>query len=38
MICGTVGSYNQHFTIIKNVLGFRQNSSVAGAMNALILL
>lgn len=38
MICGTVGSYNQHFTIIKNVLGFRQNSSVAGAMNALMLL
>ncbi|MFS1538250.1 MAG: NADP-dependent malic enzyme [Candidatus Phlomobacter fragariae] len=37
MICGTIGSYNQHFTIIKNVLGFRQNSSVAGAMNALIL-
>lgn len=37
MICGTVGSYNQHFTIIKNVLGFRQNSSVAGAMNALML-
>ncbi|WP_334468558.1 NADP-dependent malic enzyme [Arsenophonus sp. PmNCSU2021_1] len=37
MICGTAGSYNQHFTIIKNVLGFRQNSSVAGAMNALML-
>ncbi|SPP31262.1 NADP-dependent malic enzyme [Arsenophonus endosymbiont of Aleurodicus floccissimus] len=37
MICGTVGSYNQHFAIIKNVLGFRQNSSVAGAMNALML-
>lgn len=37
MICGTIGSYNQHFNIIKNVLGFRQNSSVAGAMNALML-
>ncbi|WGM00134.1 NADP-dependent malic enzyme [Arsenophonus nasoniae] len=37
MICGTIGSYHQHFTIIKNVLGFRQNSSVAGAMNALML-
>lgn len=37
MICGTIGSYYQHFTIIKNVLGFRQNSSVAGAMNALML-
>ncbi|HGJ5872451.1 MAG TPA: NADP-dependent malic enzyme [Arsenophonus apicola] len=37
MICGTVGSYHQHFNIIKNVLGFRQNSSVAGAMNALML-
>lgn len=37
MICGTIGSYHQHFIIIKNVLGFRQNSSVAGAMNALML-
>ncbi|HGJ5867703.1 NADP-dependent malic enzyme [Arsenophonus nasoniae] len=37
MICGIIGSYHQHFTIIKNVLGFRQNSSVAGAMNALML-
>lgn len=37
MICGTVGSYNKHFTIIKNVFGFRQNSSVVGAMNALML-
>lgn len=37
MICGTVGSYHQHFTIIKNVIGFRNNSSVTGTMNALIL-
>ncbi|HGJ5877134.1 MAG TPA: NADP-dependent malic enzyme [Arsenophonus sp.] len=37
MICGTIGSYNQHFSIIKNILGFRLNNSVAGAMNALML-
>ncbi|MDT9587134.1 MAG: NADP-dependent malic enzyme [Candidatus Arsenophonus melophagi] len=37
MICGTVGSYHQHFTIIKDTLGLRQNNSIVGTMNALML-
>lgn len=37
MICGTYGTYRQHFDIVKDVLGFKNGGQVAGAMNALML-
>lgn len=37
MICGTIGSYHEHYDIIEKVFGFRENAHVAGAMNALLL-
>jgi malate dehydrogenase (oxaloacetate-decarboxylating)(NADP+) len=37
MICGTVGSYQEHFAIVKSVFGYREGCHVAGAMNALLL-
>ncbi|HHJ1154077.1 TPA: NADP-dependent oxaloacetate-decarboxylating malate dehydrogenase [Proteus mirabilis] len=37
LICGTVGSYSEHFEIYKNVFGLREGSNTAGAMNALLL-
>lgn len=36
MICGTIGSYHEHYDVVKNVFGFREGAHVAGAMNALL--
>ncbi|VXC94969.1 putative fused malic enzyme oxidoreductase; putative phosphotransacetylase [Enterobacterales bacterium 8AC] len=37
MICGTIGSYHEHYEVVEKVLGFRKGAHVAGAMNALLL-
>lgn len=37
MICGTVGSYSEHYDVVKNIFGFREGVHTAGAMNALLL-
>lgn len=37
LICGTVGDYHEHYTIVERVFGFRPGINVAGAMNALLL-
>ncbi|NDL63448.1 NADP-dependent oxaloacetate-decarboxylating malate dehydrogenase [Acerihabitans arboris] len=37
MICGTVGSYQEHFKVVESVFGYREGVHVAGAMNALLL-
>ena len=37
MICGTIGDYNEHYAILKNVFGYREGAHTAGAMNALLL-
>ncbi|HEM6867957.1 TPA: NADP-dependent oxaloacetate-decarboxylating malate dehydrogenase [Providencia stuartii] len=37
MICGTVGSYSEHYSVVKNLFGFREGAHAAGAMNALLL-
>ncbi|QCR35371.1 NADP-dependent oxaloacetate-decarboxylating malate dehydrogenase [Nissabacter sp. SGAir0207] len=37
MICGTIGSYHEHFAVVEKVFGFREGAHVAGAMNALLL-
>ncbi|MGD8161946.1 NADP-dependent oxaloacetate-decarboxylating malate dehydrogenase [Pantoea alhagi] len=37
MICGTIGDYQEHYTIVERVFGFRPGINVAGAMNALLL-
>ena len=37
MICGTVGSYGEHYEVVKNLFGFREGVHAAGAMNALLL-
>ncbi|XPE23386.1 phosphate acyltransferase [Shigella sonnei] len=37
MIYGTVGDYHEHFSVVKNVFGYRDSVHTAGAMNALLL-
>ncbi|CNI90318.1 MULTISPECIES: NADP-dependent oxaloacetate-decarboxylating malate dehydrogenase [Yersinia] len=37
MICGTIGSYHEHYDVVEKVFGFREGAHVAGAMNALLL-
>ncbi|MCK1143887.1 NADP-dependent oxaloacetate-decarboxylating malate dehydrogenase [Providencia stuartii] len=37
MICGTIGSYSEHYSVVKNLFGFREGVHAAGAMNALLL-
>lgn len=37
MICGTVGSYGEHYNVVKDLFGFRDGVHTAGAMNALLL-
>ncbi|MFZ1873797.1 MAG: NADP-dependent oxaloacetate-decarboxylating malate dehydrogenase [Chania sp.] len=37
MICGTIGSYHEHYQVVEKVFGFREGVHVAGAMNALLL-
>lgn len=37
LICGTVGSYGEHYEVVKDLFGFREGVHTAGAMNALLL-
>ncbi|WP_145526526.1 NADP-dependent oxaloacetate-decarboxylating malate dehydrogenase [Yersinia rohdei] len=37
LICGTIGSYHEHYDVVEKVFGFREGAHVAGAMNALLL-
>ncbi|MBK4775500.1 NADP-dependent malic enzyme [Candidatus Pantoea edessiphila] len=37
LICGTVGNYSEHYSIIESVLGLRDDVKVAGTINALLL-
>ncbi|QCJ69916.1 NADP-dependent oxaloacetate-decarboxylating malate dehydrogenase [Providencia heimbachae] len=37
MICGTIGSYGEHYEVVKDLFGFREGVHAAGAMNALLL-
>jgi malate dehydrogenase (oxaloacetate-decarboxylating)(NADP+) len=37
MICGTIGTYHEHYEVVEKVFGFREGVRVAGAMNALLL-
>jgi malate dehydrogenase (oxaloacetate-decarboxylating)(NADP+) len=37
LICGTFGSYLQHFEIIRDVIGYENEDKIAAAMNALIM-
>ncbi len=37
MICGTIGTYHEHFSVVEEVFGYREGRHVAGAMNALLL-
>ncbi|KUD21492.1 malic enzyme, partial [Salmonella enterica subsp. enterica serovar Kentucky] len=37
MICGTIGDYHEHFSVVKAVFGYRDGVHTAGAMNALLL-
>ncbi|WP_039055815.1 NADP-dependent oxaloacetate-decarboxylating malate dehydrogenase [Enterobacter sp. Bisph1] len=37
LICGTIGDYHEHFSVLQPIFGYRENVHVAGAMNALLL-
>lgn len=37
MICGTVGDYHEHFSVVEKVFEYRDGVKTAGAMNALLL-
>ncbi|KFF72306.1 malic enzyme [Pectobacterium brasiliense] len=37
LICGTIGTYEEHFDVVENVFGYREGVHAAGAMNALML-
>jgi malate dehydrogenase (oxaloacetate-decarboxylating)(NADP+) len=37
MICGSIGSYSEHYQVVKDLFGFREGAHTAGAMNALLL-
>lgn len=37
MICGTIGTYHEHYDVVEKVFGFREGAHVAGTMNALLL-
>ncbi|MDX5630018.1 MULTISPECIES: NADP-dependent oxaloacetate-decarboxylating malate dehydrogenase [unclassified Brenneria] len=37
LICGTIGTYEEHFDVVERVFGYREGVHVAGAMNALLL-
>lgn len=37
LICGTFGTYHEHFKILDKVIGYNNPEKVAGAMNALIM-
>ncbi len=37
LICGTIGEYHEHFSVVENIFGYCDNVRAAGAMNALLL-
>lgn len=37
LICGTVGDYHEHFSVVQEIFGYREGVHTAGAMNALLL-
>lgn len=37
MICGTIGDYHEHFSVVREIFGYRDGVKAAGAMNALLL-
>ncbi|KHS85684.1 NADP-dependent oxaloacetate-decarboxylating malate dehydrogenase [Pectobacterium carotovorum] len=37
LICGTIGTYEEHFDVVEKVFGYREGVQAAGAMNALLL-
>jgi malate dehydrogenase (oxaloacetate-decarboxylating)(NADP+) len=37
LICGTIGDYHEHFSVIQQLFGYRDGVHTAGAMNALLL-
>ncbi|EIZ9235679.1 NADP-dependent oxaloacetate-decarboxylating malate dehydrogenase [Cronobacter sakazakii] len=37
MICGTIGDYHEHFSVVQQIFGYRDGVKAAGAMNALQL-
>ncbi|EOI3457119.1 NADP-dependent oxaloacetate-decarboxylating malate dehydrogenase [Cronobacter turicensis] len=37
MICGTIGDYHEHFSVVQQIFGYRDGVKTAGAMNALLL-
>ncbi|HBI11666.1 MAG TPA: NADP-dependent oxaloacetate-decarboxylating malate dehydrogenase [Franconibacter pulveris] len=37
MICGTIGDYHEHFSVVQQIFGYREGVKAAGAMNALLL-
>lgn len=37
MICGTIGEYQEHFGVLREIFGYRDAVHTAGAMNALLL-
>ncbi|MCH4997433.1 NADP-dependent oxaloacetate-decarboxylating malate dehydrogenase [Pectobacterium carotovorum] len=37
LICGTIGTYEEHFDVVEKVFGYREGVQAAGAMNALML-
>lgn len=37
LVCGTFGSFDQHFDILEQVIGYENKDNIAAAMNALIL-
>ena len=37
MICGTIGDYHEHFSVVQQLFGYRGGVQTAGAMNALLL-
>jgi len=37
MICGTIGDYHEHYSVVQEIFGYREGVHAAGAMNALLL-
>lgn len=37
LICGTIGDYHEHFSVVQQLFGYRDGVNAAGAMNALLL-
>ena len=37
LICGTFGKFDDHFNILKDVIGYDNDEQICGAMNALML-